>query len=148
MHLCVFPTFCSANWAPRLSDSACFEIVDVIFLKQSDFWNKYLPLAAQLPRTSGFFKNMSDFLKQALPLAAQLPTTSGLFKKKSDFRETLLPQAAQLHCTSGFLQEKKRYSVESSAPGSAAAPDKWLNQKSLICERKSSPGKRLVQKEV
>ena len=54
--------------------------------------------AAKLPGISDFFKKI-DFLETVLPQAAQLPRTGDLFKQMSIFRK-------------------------SSAPGSAAAPDR------------------------
>ena len=72
--------------------------------------------------------------------AAQLSQTSGFFKN-NEFLGKVLPQAAQLLQTGGFLKEKND-SWKSSAPGSAAAPDKWLVQKK---RRISGLGKVLPQ---
>ena len=73
-----FPTFCSANRAPRLSDNACFEIVDVIL------------------ETIRFLENICHW---------------------------------QRNCPGQVASSKKiGFLGKSSAPGSAAAPDKWLGR--------------------
>ena len=69
----------------------------------------------------------------------KLPGTSGLFKKTPIFQEKNLPQAAKLPGTSGFF--KKMILWKRSAPGSEAAPDKWLLQKEInFSAKSSSPG--------
>ena len=97
--------------------------------KKIEFWEKVLPQAAKLPRTSGFFKQKSQFsakssvpgseaardkwllkkkvdlLEEVLPQAAKLPRKSCLLKKTQKMR-TALPQAAKLPGTSGVLTKK------------------------------------------
>ena len=87
-----------------------------------DFLEKVLPQAAQLPQTCDFFNNKSISGKN-LPQAAQLPRIGDFFENKPIFKENVLPQAVQLPRTGDFFK-KNRNSGNSSAPGSAAAPDR------------------------
>ena len=48
--------------------------------------------------------------------------------KKVILGETVLPQAAKLPQTSGLFKKKTDFSEKQSAPGSAAASDKWLGR--------------------
>ena len=59
-------------------------------------------------------------------------------KKVGFLRKKVLPEAAKLPGTSGFF-EKVVFLIKSSAPGSEAARDKWLLQKSRISEKKILP---------
>ena len=54
----------------------------VVSSNKIKFLGNVLPQAAQLPRTSDFFKQTIGFMGKVLPLAAQLPRTSGSVEKK------------------------------------------------------------------
>ena len=69
------------------------------------------------------------FLEKVLPQAAKLPGTSGFFKKNPIFENKFCPR--QQGCLGHVVSSRKSpFSAKSSAPGSEAARDKWLLQKS------------------
>ena len=126
-----------------------------MFSLKNIFFEKNLPQAAKLPGTNGFFKKYSfcqksalgnfaardkwllqksRFLEKVLPQAAKLPGTSGFFKKKSIFWNKFCPR--QRSCPEQVASSiKKQLSANSSAPGSEAAQDKWLLQKSRFLKK-------------
>ena len=110
-----FPTLCPANWAPRLSDSACFEIVDVIFWKQSDYWQKIAPGSAAAP-DKWFLQKSRISEKTVLPQAAQLPRTRGFFKKCWISGKKVLPR------TSGSVAKKRPTAAAKGAERLLAGP--------------------------
>ena len=139
MHFLRFPTFCSANRAPRLSDSACFEIADVTFLKQSDFWKKIRPWQRNCPGQVVSSKKI-EFLENVLSQAAKLPRTSGFFtknrfsgEKENSPRQRSCPR--QVACS-----KKSPFWRNNSVPSSEAARDKWRVQQKKNMVRKSAPG--------
>ena len=135
------------------------------FLQQRVTSGKVLPQAARLPRTSGLFKNTlicgeqicprqrscprhvvsSNKIrfprKKRLPQTAQLPRTSGLFRtNKSEFWKKFCPR--QRGCPRQVTYSTKElFCGNSSALGSAAAPDRWLLQNKInFLETNSAPG--------
>ena len=97
---------------------------------------KFCPMQRSCPGQVVFSKKKSDFEKN-LPQAAKLPRTSGLFKQNE---KKFCPR--QRSCPGQVVCSKKSHVLrKSSAPGSEAALDKWpLQKESDFWEKNSAPG--------
>ena len=112
----------------------------VVSSKQVDFREKVRPQAAKLPRTSGFFKKVS-FCQTFCPRQRSCLGQVASYKHNRFSGKKFCPR--QRSCLGQVASYIKNRFLESSAPGSEAARDKWcVQKKSPNFEKKFCPRQR------